>query len=100
MTSDVSFDSKQHGTGRLCLGTQADVRQFLATSRAPHYVYVLRSPSQTPLYVGKGSGYRVFEHELEATGPRETLKLDAIRSIQRAGQQLVYEIDSVHEDAE
>lgn len=61
-----------------------------------YYVYVLRRPDGRPFYVGKGIGYRIFNHESEASHPNGRLsnahKLNVIRSIRRKGGEIVYEI--------
>jgi hypothetical protein len=83
-------------------GPRAQVESWLVASVARHYVYVLHRPDGTPFYVGKGTGRRVFEHELEArrahpVGESNPYKCNVIRSIERAGHAMVYTIDSVHE---
>jgi uncharacterized protein len=67
-----------------------------------HYVYILRRPDGRPFYVGKGIGPRVFDHENEARHPNDRRsnahKLNLIRSLWRAGEHPIYEIESTHSD--
>jgi hypothetical protein len=85
--------------------TQADLNTLLQSGRGPHYVYVLRRPDGiecfgglgTPFYVGIGQRGRLFEHEKAARERTEQgLKIDTIKSIWEAGQQVVRTIDSFH----
>ncbi len=87
-----------HETGRLFHGDDLGCKTFLA-KQPNHYVYILRRPDGRPFYVGKGYGPRVFQHENEARHPNNRLsnayKLNVIRSIQRSGLKLTYEIDLI-----
>jgi len=86
--------------------TRADlVRIISAAGGGPHYVYILRKPDGvpncgglgTPFYVGIGQGVRLFSHEDEARDPGRTgAKVETIRSIWAAGDEVVRTIDSVH----
>lgn len=62
--------------------------------RVGFYVYVLRdSRNGEVFYVGKGKGNRVFAHAADALeSQRSTDKLDRIRAIRDAGQEVDYEI--------
>lgn len=88
-------------TGRLICGSERDCGAFLKTAER-HYVYILRRPDGRPFYVGKGVGPRVFNHVNEARHPNGRLsnkhKLNVIRSIQRRGEEILYEIDFATQD--
>lgn len=48
-------------------GTRTETAGFVSRQLAARwYTYVLCRPDGTPFYVGKGSGRRVLDHELEA----------------------------------
>ena len=79
----------------------------LAQAGRDHHVYILRRPDDqttwgvigTPFYVGIGKGDRLFAHEKEAEdSTRNNAKVTAIRSIWSQGLDVVYEIDSFHDD--
>lgn len=90
-------------TGMLFHGDIAGCKAFLS-SRAVHYVYILRRPDGRPFYVGKGFGSRVFQHENEARHPNSRKsnahKLNVIRSIWRSGNKPTYEIDLIIDNAD
>lgn len=52
------------------------------------YVYVLARPNSKPFYVGKGTGQRVYNHDIEARGGHECYKCRVIRKIWRNGGQV------------
>ncbi len=88
-------------TGNLVLGDQAHCKAFLR-GNLKNYIYVLRRPDGRPFYVGQGAGPRVFFHENEARHANNWRtndhKLNVIRSIWRAEQSVIYEIDFVSDD--
>lgn len=51
-------------------------------------VYVLCRPDGRPFYVGKGSGKRVFDHEVEARNGHKCHKCNIIRKIWRQGGEI------------
>lgn len=58
-----------------------------------YYVYRLVDPrDKRTVYVGKGSGNRIFRHVAEATdlAERSSLKLDRIREIESSGQRVQF----------
>jgi hypothetical protein len=83
-------------TGSLFVGKRDDCLAFISRLSNP-YVYVLRRPDGRPFYVGKGSGPRVFNHENEARHPNgrrsNSHKLNVIRAIWRASEDVIYEIN-------
>lgn len=88
------------------INSPTELTQLLNEGYGPHYVYVLRRPDGvnchggvgTPFYVGVGQRGRLFEHEKAAReGTEQGLKIDTIREIWAAGQQIVRTIDSFHE---
>lgn len=88
-------------TGRLFVGGQADCKTFLRRN-GNNYIYILRRSDGLPFYVGQGAGPRVFFHENEARHANNWRtndhKLNVIRSMWRAEQPVVYEIDLVSDD--
>jgi uncharacterized protein len=63
------------------------------------YVYILCRPNGAPLYVGKGVGDRVLNHEAEARNTTKlTHKLNVIRSVHRKGSRVSYQFDSFFDD--
>lgn len=83
-------------------GLRDEATQFLCRSfSARWYTYMLCRPNGTPFYVGKGSGRRILNHELEALrqnlAPRSNpLKCNVIKKIHRQGDQVVYRIDRAY----
>ncbi len=66
----------------------------LRTAKGSYYVYVLSRPCGTPFYVGKGVNDRVFCHERDAINTTlRSHKLNAIRAIHKASEQIVYTIE-------
>lgn len=65
------------------------------TPTGKYYVYTLSYPKSmggTVFYVGKGTGDRINQHEIEAQGKhyaRNPYKINVIRKIQRSGQHIV-----------
>ncbi len=59
-----------------------------------HYVYALVDPRNGQIfYVGEGYENRVFDHEMDARDPqKKSAKLDTIRAIKMAGQNIEYYI--------
>lgn len=88
-------------TGRLFVGNQTDCKAFLRGT-AKNYVYILRRSDDRAFYIGQGAGPRVFFHENEARHANNWRtndnKLNVIRSMWRAKQPVVYEIDLVSDD--
>jgi hypothetical protein len=88
-------------TGCLFVGIQADCKTFLR-GNVKNYIYILRRSDGRPFYVGQGAGPRVFFHENEARHANNWRtndhKLNVIRSMWRAEQPVVYEIDLVSDD--
>ena len=93
----MDVETQEPETGNLLLGTRADARKYVS-SLDRYYIYILRRPDHRPFYVGKGKGDRVFQHENEARHKGNHPKLNVIRAIKRTGGNLVYEIDSVHQE--
>jgi hypothetical protein len=52
------------------------------------YVYVLCKPNDTPFYVGKGKGNRVYDHDAEARKGHRCHKCNTIRKIWKHGGQV------------
>ncbi len=86
-------------------GTRDGAR--IALGRLPagaFYTYLLCHADGLPFYVGKGKGYRVLEHELEAMrqsniARSNPFKCSTIRKINMAGQTVRYRIDRVYDPA-
>lgn len=57
-----------------------EMRVQIKNHRLPFYVYALCAPSGAAFYIGKGSGYRIFEHLNEAAIGKKSAKCDAIRA--------------------
>ena len=81
-------------------------QKLLAEKKMGYYVYVLRKPDNlalfggvgTPFYVGIGRNMRMYEHEKEAKkGKLNSLKVKMIKDIWSAGGNILYTIDSWHE---
>lgn len=77
--------------------TKAEAAQLIRAQKGRFYIYQLGKPDGTPFYIGKGIGQRVFAHELEATGPGLSRKLNTIRKIISSGQSISYEILSFYD---
>lgn len=54
-----------------------------------YYVYTLAYPDGTVFYVGKGSGYRMTQHESEALRGVQSPKCDVIRKIIATGEKIL-----------
>lgn len=85
-------------TGKIFVGQRESTREFLRASSGLYYVYVLRRPDTRPFYVGKGKAYRLFNHVNEARHPERSHKLNVIRQIQESRSEIIYEIDSFHDE--
>ncbi|WP_372724173.1 GIY-YIG nuclease family protein [Immundisolibacter sp.] len=83
-------------TGATVVGKKADVQPALRKRARTSYTYVLRRPAGEPFYVGKGIGFRVLNHEIEADGDGKSYKLNVIRQIRAQGGEILYEIDLFH----
>jgi hypothetical protein len=85
----------------LFVGGQSDCKAYLR-GNVKNYIYILRRSDGRPFYVGQGAGPRVFFHENEAKHANNWRtndhKLNVIRSMWRAKQPIVYEIDFLSED--
>jgi len=79
-------------------GAKHEIQTILRARMRNYYTYILCRPSGEPFYVGKGIGFRVFNHEVEADGDKSSHKLRLIRRIRTDGGQLVYVIDAFHPD--
>lgn len=104
MKADSGNVRLPHGaisTGRLFVGGQSDCKAYLC-GNVKNYIYILRRSDGRPFYVGQGAGPRVFFHENEARHANNWRtndhKLNVIRSMWRAKQPIVYEIDFLSED--
>ena len=80
-------------------GDKPAAEAFIKGLSSRIYVYLLCRPNGTPFYVGKGSNRRVFMHEMEARqshpiGESNPFKCNVIRSLDRKGLQIIYQIDS------
>lgn len=76
------------------------IKELINERKKMFYVYLLWRPNKTPMYVGKGTGWRIFHHEKLATGKcidngstNEFLK-STIRKILRNGGIVSYSIDN------
>lgn len=85
-------------TGKIFVGQRESTREFLRTSSGLYYAYILRRPDTRPFYVGKGKAYRLFNHVNEARHPERSHKLNVIRQIQESRTEIIYEIDSFHDE--
>jgi hypothetical protein len=80
-------------------GDRTTLRRFLTdTAQTRVYTSLLMYPDGRPFYVGKGSGTRVLDHELEAlrqsnVGKSNPFKCNTIRKIVSSGQAVRYQID-------
>jgi hypothetical protein len=79
-------------------GTREQVRNFLKSNPGRYYVYILRRPDLRPFYVGTGKAYRLFNHVNEARHTENSHKLNVIRSIKSSENEVIYEIESFHDD--
>jgi hypothetical protein len=78
----------------------SELMHLIREAEAAHYVYILRRPNGEPFYVGKGVRYRVFCHEIEAKNLNNlNYKVNIIRSIWKAAQNVNYSIDRFFDDA-
>lgn len=88
--------------GQVFSGPDPDLRQFLrGLPDGSFYTYLIVDPLGTTFYVGKGKGFRVLEHRLEAMregglAKSNPFKCRRIRRIIEAGQTLNYVIDRVY----
>lgn len=65
----------------------------MATETVKSYdVYVLSRPNGQPFYVGKGTGYRLHDHEREARSGHKCHKCSIIRKIWKAGNEVTRSI--------
>ncbi|WP_052004349.1 GIY-YIG nuclease family protein [Paramagnetospirillum caucaseum] len=85
-------------TRATAVGSKADILRMLRLKFRTFYTYVLRRPNGEPFYVGKGIGFRVLNHEVEADGDKGSYKLNIIRQIRLTGAEILYEIDLFHPD--
>lgn len=86
----------------LFIGDKSAAETFIKGLSNRFYVYLLCRPNGDPFYVGKGIHRRVFMHEMEARqshpfGESNPFKCNVIRSLDRKGLQIVYQIDSYFE---
>ncbi|MEK9673744.1 MAG: GIY-YIG nuclease family protein [Rhodospirillaceae bacterium] len=82
--------------------SRPDLERFIRSIGGKYYVYLLCRSDGRPFYVGKGSGRRVLDHEMEArqthpVGEGNPFKCSIIRKMDRRGAAILYRIDSVHE---
>ena len=83
-------------------GRSNEVRTFLRSlPSGSFYTYILLDPTLSPFYVGKGKGFRVLDHNLEASrqsgvAKSNPFKCNKIRRILEAGHQVFYRIDRVY----
>jgi hypothetical protein len=89
--------------GRTRIRNIDELRKVLSAGNR-FYVYVLCYPpdaeSVRPFYVGIGQGERLFSHEREAVDPSfANAKMEAIREIQAAGEDVVRYIDGVFDSS-
>lgn len=94
-------DNTYDCSGKREIRSPEELRSALAGARALYYVYVLcrppRRPRMVPFYVGVGQRDRLFAHEAQARDSRAGgAKIDIIRSIWHARDQVVRFIDSFH----
>lgn len=81
--------------------SRESARSQLRAASGKHYVYVLSKPCGLPFYVGKGISQRVFCHERDAVNTTlRSHKLNTIRALHSAGEQVGYSIELMASEAE
>jgi hypothetical protein len=82
--------------------TLKKIKEEIAQTKFPVYIYILHKPDGTPFYVGKGGHKRIEFHEKEAKKDyywlgKNTLKTSTIQKIWREGGEVFYSIDTWHQ---
>jgi hypothetical protein len=90
--------------GKLIVHSADELQRALDASGKTSYVYVLCRPPFSrrvvPFYIGVGQSDRLFAHEREARDPNKAgSKIDIIRSIWSANEEVVRIVDSFHADS-
>lgn len=77
--------------------TRDEIDTLLKANEGKFYIYQLSKPDGTPFYIGKGIRRRIFNHEIEANGPRYSHKINVIRRIKSEGRSIDYAILDFYE---